>query len=136
MRIVSIIEETDMPGHTSNSCPSQLLRRACRTTGLTLLALGAIAAGSGIAAVATQEVNVGVRYSKAELTSADGAARLYRRIQYAARRACGEADGRELKRHFLAQTCYERAVDAAVAKVDEPSLTALHRSRSPRTAAG
>lgn len=106
------------------------------TTALTLLIVGCLGAANAVAGVGTTVVNITVRYSRAELGSPEGAQHLYRRLKNAARQACGDVDGRELKLHVFAVKCYERAIDDAVAKVNEPGLTALHRSRSQRTAAG
>ncbi|HET9389546.1 MAG TPA: UrcA family protein [Steroidobacteraceae bacterium] len=125
-----------MAGHSLSSHRTDGFRRPARAAGLVLLAAGALGAGSALADVPQQVVTVKLHYSKAELGSAEGAEHLYRRIQFAARQACGDPDGRELKTYFLAKRCYQRAVDQAVANVDAPSLTALHRSRGTRTAAG
>jgi UrcA family protein len=77
-----------------------------------------------------------VSYVKADLSEPQAAESLYKRIQSAARHVCQEGAVRELARYTEYQQCYERAVDAAVAKVDASALTALHRSRMQRLAAG
>jgi UrcA family protein len=89
------------------------------------------------AIAAPQAVNgVSVSYVKADLTQPQSAQSLYKRIQQAARTACNEPSIRELARYEEYRRCYASAVDAAVAKVDASALTALHRSRTQRSAAG
>ncbi|HZO22373.1 MAG TPA: UrcA family protein [Steroidobacteraceae bacterium] len=118
-----------MPDLTKSS------RYTWRGAAVAVLVGGCTLAGSSMAAE-PQVIKIQLQYSPAEVGSADGAARLYRRIQFAARQACGEADSREVVRYFLAKKCFERAVDDAVAKVDAPALTAVHRNHPLRTEAG
>ena len=125
-----------MPGHLPSYYRTDGFGRHARAAGLVLLIAGALGAGNALAEAPAQVVTVKLQYSQAELASAGGAQHLYRRIQFAARQACGDADGRELMRYFLAKRCYQRAVDEAVAQVGAPSLTALHRSRATRAAPG
>jgi UrcA family protein len=80
--------------------------------------------------------SINVSYMAADLTQPEGARSLYLRIQRAARVVCREPDIRELAAHTAYERCYERAVDDAVAKVDATALTALHRSKTQRSAAG
>jgi UrcA family protein len=79
---------------------------------------------------------VQVRYSDLDLSRPDDAMRLYRRIKSAARRACGEADPRNLSAHMQYEECYGRAVENAVEKVHSNTLTALHRSRTQHSVHG
>ena len=97
--------------------------------GLAILALGALAGGSSLAAASppADVRTVTVRYAPAALDSNEGAQQLYRRIQVAARQACGDSDPRDIVHYFLFKGCYQSAVDTAVAKVDATRLTALHR---------
>jgi UrcA family protein len=90
---------------------------------------GAISAPQSVSAI-------GVSYVKADLTQPEAAQSLYKRIQHAARMVCHEPSIRELARYEEYRQCCATAVDAAVAKVDATALTALHRSRTQRTAAG
>jgi UrcA family protein len=104
----------------------------------TLMASGAVAAQPGSATPGDlKEIDtVSVHYHNTDLGKEDGAQSLYRRIQKAARRVCHEPDIRELTLYAEYEKCYEVAVNAAVAKVDVSTLTALHRSRTQRTASG
>ena len=93
-------------------------------------------ATTGAIAAAPTSTEVAVSYVRADLSQPEAARSLYKRIQSAARSVCHEPPARELVRHIKYQQCYESAVDAAVAKVDASALTALHRSRTQRSAAG
>jgi hypothetical protein len=64
-----------------------------------------------------------------DLSTTDGAATLYRRLQGAARFVCGES-GRGLADQRAWNDCYRQAVGAAVDTVDSPRLTALYREHS------
>lgn len=80
--------------------------------------------------------SIHVSYVAADLTTPEGAQKLYQRIQRAARVVCNWPDIRDLATYTVFKQCYERAVDDAVAKVDATALTALHRSKTQRNAAG
>jgi UrcA family protein len=99
-----------------------LCTAACMTTG---------------AIAAPQPVNaVDVSYVKTDLDRPEALQSLYKRIEHAARTVCHEPGTRELAGYQQYRRCFANAVDAAVAKVDVTALTALHRSRTQRTAAG
>jgi UrcA family protein len=100
-----------------------------------LLCTTAFVAGGAIAAPQTVE-SVNVSYMAADLTQPEGARALYLRIQRAARRVCHEPDIRDLAALSMYQRCFDRAVDDAVAKVNATALTAVHRSKVQRNAAG
>ena len=77
-----------------------------------------------------------VSFADLDLSKPAGAQTLYKCIKAAARRVCGPVD----RYTFVtpAQTsrqCYEQAIADAVAQVDRPSLTALHREET-RTVRG
>lgn len=70
-----------------------------------------------------------VSFRDLDLNTQSGAAKLYRRIQGAAQRVCGyEATLDNSQRIW--RNCVRPTVDAAVAKVNNPLLTALHTGRS------
>lgn len=114
------------------------LNRKCGALlGFALLCTGALGAASARAASPDPAFRtVNVHYSRAELERTEGAERLYRRIQAAARAACGQPDQRELMIYFEAKKCFARAVDSAVAKIGANTLTALHHTKTQRTAPG
>jgi len=63
------------------------------------------------------------------LNTQSGAAKLYRRIQGAAQRVCGY-EAKFVEARIIWRYCVRPTVDAAVAKVNNPRLTALHTGRS------
>jgi len=77
-----------------------------------------------------------VSYADLDLSKPAGAQTLYKRIKAAARHVCGPADQYTFVTPPAAfRECFEKAVADAVAQVDRPSLTALHREET-RTARG
>ena len=80
--------------------------------------------------------SIAVSYAAADVTRPEAAKALYLHIQRAAKMVCREPDIRDLTGYSVYQRCFDRAVDDAVAKVGESTLTTLHRSRTQRNAAG
>jgi UrcA family protein len=115
---------------------SKLVRRssfACLALGAALFAGAALA--SDAAADGDQAArSVAVRYGDVNLASVAGATTLYQRIQGAARFVCGEQDRSLVAQHAWKQ-CYQSAVAEAVARVNNPTLTAVHLSREAPTTA-
>jgi UrcA family protein len=74
-----------------------------------------------------------VKFADLNLSTPAGVEALYRRIHAAAQRVCGyeatSAYGRDIW-----QNCVRPTVDATVAKVNNPQLTALHTGRNPSPA--
>lgn len=70
-----------------------------------------------------------VTYSDLNVEKESGAHTLYRRLQHASKRVCGvesikNAGGiREISQQ---QRCYRETLDAAVAKIDNATLTQIH----------
>ena len=67
-----------------------------------------------------------------DLTTAQGVATLYRRLDAAATLVCPAAD-RDLLRTQIARNCRLRVLDDVVGRIAVPGLTALHRDRVGRT---
>lgn len=88
---------------------------------------------NGAAAGQSQQVSVTVSFADLDLSKPAGAQTLYKRIRAAARRVCGPVDTHVAVRRWSGE-CFETAIDDAVAKVDRPSLTALHKEDTSRTA--
>jgi UrcA family protein len=105
-------------------------------SGLTLLCSAALLTTGAIGAQPHAPPTVDVSYVKADLSKPEAAEALYKRIQAAARRVCQEPSGHELWWQNIYRHCYEKAVEDAVVKVDSTTLTAVHRSRTQRSAAG
>lgn len=72
--------------------------------------------------------SITIRYADLNLDRPDGVKRLHKRLQVAAEKVCG--DPVSLGRRFVSdawKVCVGKALDAAIAKVDSPALTAYHR---------
>jgi UrcA family protein len=110
---------------------AQLLTRA----GIAALALSACLVASSASAepkAKTQTVN----FADLDLSKPAGAQTLYKRIKAAARNVCGPVDHYTFAGPAKAfRQCYEKAIADAVAQIDRPSLTALHREET-RSASG
>ena len=105
--------------------PFKVLLAAGVMTG-TLFAAAANAANS----VPTHD-GIAVHYSAAELTSDAATQHLYRRLELAAREACGDGPTlRSLNERIQENRCVEKVLANAVAKINQPMLTSLHASRS------
>ena len=75
-----------------------------------------------------------VQFADLDLAHGDGAATLYRRLQAAAEQVCASQNGRngsDLGSQTRYRICRDSAVAAAVAKVDQPGLTAYYRAQFP-----
>lgn len=105
--------------HQSRSAPSRVI-------GLAL----AIAAASLIADIASAktygEFSTVVDYRDLDLSRSTDAARLYSRLKYASQQVCGVVETRDLRARRQRDTCYVQALNQAVARVNQPTLTALH----------
>ena len=73
--------------------------------------------------------SVEVSFRDLDLSTASGASKLYRRIQAAARNVC-QYEPTSAKAQSIWKYCVRPTVDAAVAKVNNPRLTALHSGHS------
>lgn len=78
-----------------------------------------------------------VHFADLNIDQPAGAAVLYRRIQFAAERVCGEP---KLPGSFIVspfwRRCVAQAIDRAVVGVDRPALTAYHRAHAAPTDRG
>jgi len=68
-----------------------------------------------------------VHFSDLDVTRAEGARVLLGRLQHAARVVCSSAaDGKDLKRISLYESCLKESMDRAVADVHAPLVSALY----------
>jgi UrcA family protein len=110
---------------TSHICFNRV-RFAMISAGIAVLAC----AGSGQLAWAAEPMRVSVSYADLNIESAPGLRLLYGRLQSAARRVCAPLDdGRQSLGNFPFHRCYETALNSAIADIDKPVLTAMHKSR-------
>ncbi|HEX4677265.1 MAG TPA: UrcA family protein [Steroidobacteraceae bacterium] len=106
---------------------STSIRLKQSTAWVALLALASAAAGAN--PEDTEEVHAeNVNYEDLNLTTLAGVTLLYGRIERAARLVCGP--NTDQSRMGQWKTCYRLAVAAAVARVNNPLLTAVHDSRT------
>jgi UrcA family protein len=77
---------------------------------------------------------VTVKYADLNISTIEGATALYQRLKGAARRVCSNADTAPFAA-FAYRGCYVKALNDAVAKVNNPMLTALNQgTHTPVTA--
>jgi UrcA family protein len=97
----------------------------------TTMVISALALGCQLADATPPQDNapsVVVRFADLDLTHSDGVAVLYRRLKGAAESVCAAQNGRDLGSQTRYKTCWESALGTAVAKVDQPALTAIYRA--------
>jgi UrcA family protein len=70
-----------------------------------------------------------IGYSDLNVSQTEGAAALYRRLQFAAVHVCAPLEGRELSQFSRHRACIDKAVSEAVAKVGAPALTRYHQAK-------
>jgi UrcA family protein len=81
----------------------------------------ALPAGAGQAMARAE-----VAYVNADLARPDSAQKLYERISRAARSVCTALRRPELRQRHAYRECVQQAIDAAVADVNHPALSAVH----------
>lgn len=85
-------------------------------------------AQSGREATEVRVSLVGVDFSQPASTAA-----FYGRLRAAARNACNSKMGRDLTAQLQDQACAAEALNRAVARIDKPTLLALHANRTGQT---
>ena len=70
-----------------------------------------------------------VRYSDLDISTAEGADALYRRIAIAAAKVCPNVDPADLERYAKIRQCRQLAIDRAVEAVHSPLLAAASAAR-------
>ena len=90
-------------------------------------------AGGDIDARLYETRSVPVRFGDLDLQRTQGIETLYRRIEAAAERACGERESRNLQMRADWGRCYREALERAVEGVSNARLAERHRSGVPAT---
>lgn len=90
----------------------------------TMLALTAVTASAGSGTVRTTKVD----FADLDITQADGAQRLYRRLNAAAQQVCAPLEDKALARMHRYRICVRATLADAVAQVDQPLVTDIHHS--------
>jgi UrcA family protein len=86
-------------------------------------------AGTGSPARAAEPLRIDVSSADLNIQSPTGVRSLYGRLRSAAQTVCAPFDdGRHSPSNFRFQACYQTALDSAVAKFQEPALTAMHEA--------
>jgi UrcA family protein len=79
-------------------------------------------------------LSVTVQYSDLNISNTQGAATLYRRLKNAAAHVCrGPEPSKELTRVWAYNECFNKALSAAIVKVDSPAVTAYATSHGTPT---
>jgi UrcA family protein len=122
---------------TINASPNRPLRiSGVLTVGLAVI-VGIWLTGVGTAIAQTApdyKASEAVSYADLNLATRDGARTLLRRIDLAAKRVCGpEPSHSPLQPHLTAfyQRCVMDSVDATVARIDAPLVTAMRGEQQP-----
>jgi UrcA family protein len=97
----------------------------------TTMMISALGLGSQLAKAAPPQdpPAVIVRFSDLDLTHSQGVTVLYQRLKNAAETVCALQNGRDLGSQTRYKMCWRSALGTAVAKVDQPALTAYHRAK-------
>ena len=106
--------------NTRNTSIRQIMIAAAIAT------VGLTAARTSAAADAAEPLRMSVSYADLNIGTPSGAHQLYSRLESAAERVCAPLDGRTGPMTWRFQACYRNALDSAVAKINQPALTAMH----------
>jgi UrcA family protein len=114
-----------------------MLMHQSRLAPIRVVAAGlAIVAATLIADIAAAKerdaVSAVVNYTDLDLTRSTDTARLYARLKYASHKVCNAYDSRELRTRDLYASCFDKALNSAVAEVNDAKLSSLHASAEPR----
>jgi UrcA family protein len=82
---------------------------------------------------ASSEPSIKVKFRDLDLSKPEGAAALYQRIERSARLVCTDSSSPyDAGRVETFKRCYEGAIQDAVASINQPQLTALHRAKTEK----
>jgi len=71
-----------------------------------------------------------VHFADLNLSRSEGAAVLYQRLKGAAETVCAPLDDRDVVRHMSHKACVHSAISTAVAKIDQPAMTAYYAAKT------
>jgi UrcA family protein len=112
------------------------MTRTSLTAALTAAAFTALLCAAADTQAANKNSSVDgivVRYSQDMLNDPENAARVYDRIKFASRKACGLVGGfLNMSERTRAYRCYEQTLADVVHKIDRPMLTQLHDSKTSK----
>jgi UrcA family protein len=70
-----------------------------------------------------------VKYGELDVSTSQGAAKLYNRIRFASEQVCSPFDQGDVASKFRWQQCVKQAISGAVAKVNQPALSAVFTAK-------
>lgn len=97
-----------------------------RVVGAALAIVAATLVADIASAKAHDAASAVVRYTDLDLTRSTDVTRLYARLRYASQKVCNSYDSRELRTRDLHAACFDKALNSAVAEVNDARLTSLH----------
>ena len=108
-----------------------LIARSIRNTIMSVAVVSAMALPLFASASVSNNTDgaVGVDYNKTDLVSTSGREDLYARLQRASRKICGSSNigvTGSLRRSVANTECYDGTLTAAVERLDNNAITALH----------
>lgn len=109
---------------------SERLSAGAAALALTLLTLVTVDVRAAEPEVAPTKIIV--HYSDTAFGTAEGTAKVYRKLKTAARKVCGVNEGGRLTIDQVqaAKECFETALADAVRRIDRPMLTSVHTKYS------
>ena len=99
------------------------------TTTMMIFAL-ALGFQSAYAAPPENVPSIVVHFADLDLSRSEGARVLYQRLKGAAETVCAPLDDRDLARRMSFKACVQNAISTAVAKVNQPTLTAYYETKT------
>jgi UrcA family protein len=127
----SLKKSTDMSHKTT--IKSQINSMAAVLTAGVIVFAGVAMGGTARAAETQEYDQTVISFGDLNLDSQQGTKALYARLRNGAEGVCSSVEGRDLFFRRLWQTCFDRAVTAAVAEVNNPRLTSLHNQAVARS---
>lgn len=95
----------------------------------TMMAVAAVSAMALPLLASASTSNISVAFDKTELESTKGQERLYAKMKNASRKLCGSSNIQvtgSLSTSTANDECFEGTLTAAVQRLDNPAITALH----------
>ncbi len=105
--------------------------RATRSLIVTAILTSLISSISAVCSAAdfTDVRTTTVKYGDLDVATSQGAASLYNRIRFASEAVCSPSDRNDLASMSRSQKCVQQAIAGAVAKVNQPALSALYAAK-------
>jgi len=92
----------------------------------TLMAVVAVSAMALPLLASASTPQISVSFNPADLNSVQGQERIYANMKVAAREICGPTNIRALDQSFANARCFDGTLTAAVQRLDNDAVTALH----------